>query len=59
MTTLHEVMRDLIARGDVIQDIELETGQWYEVKFSVFTTEDGRVYPDNASVVPIPPSEDK
>ena len=52
MTTLYEVMRDLIERGDVIPDLDLKPGVWHEVKFSVFTTTVDRVYFDDESVVP-------
>ncbi len=57
MTTLLEVMRDLIERGDLIPDIELPPGVWHEIKFSVFTTTDDRVYFDDESVVPREASE--
>ena len=52
MTTLHDVLRSLIERGDLIPDIELPPLVWYEVRFQVVANEDGSYLIDDASVVP-------
>ena len=51
LMSLHDVMRELIERGDIIPDLELAPGLWHEVKFSVFANADGSYLVDDASVV--------
>ena len=51
MKTLHDVLRDLIERGDVVRDIKLAPGVWHEVKFGVLVTAEDVIMVDDASVV--------
>ncbi len=45
-----EMLRQIVERGDIIPDTELETGVWHKIEFSVFTTEDDRVFWDDVAV---------
>ncbi len=51
MKTLHDVMREITERGDVIRDLDLAPDVWHEVKFAVRVTADDVIYVDDASVI--------
>jgi len=58
MRTLHDVLRDLTERGDIIPDMDLTPGVWHTIKFSVFTTADDVMYFDDPQVIPNDPERD-